>query len=107
MADTQLVVSDLAITPELIREEGAGKAYQSVAQSSAIAIQDAVDNLRNMNTISTTAIGVAMAQMLATESPEPWSSIIAEAQTASLAAVTNFQAIGTAATNILSGFPNS
>jgi hypothetical protein len=100
------MISDFAITPEIIREEGAGKAYQSVAQSSAIAIQDAADNLRNLNTITTTAIGVAMAQMLATKSPEPWKTIIAEAQGTSHKAVQNFQEIGSAAASILSGFPN-
>ena len=40
------------------------RAYQAVAQSSAIVIQDAADYLRNMETISTTAIGSALAKAL-------------------------------------------
>jgi hypothetical protein len=47
-----------------VKEDVAAKVYMSVAQSAALAIQDAVDNLRNVGTIATTAQGVAMAQML-------------------------------------------
>ena len=107
MASTELMASDAAITPQIIMEEGAGKAYQSVAQSSAIAVQDAVDNLRNINTITTTAIGVAMAQMLATQNPgPPWTSIITNAMQISTESIANFQSIGAAAAQVLKGFPN-
>ena len=47
------------------------KALQSVAQSVALAIQDATDNLRNVNTIGTTAIGAAMSQLLAAAGQPP------------------------------------
>jgi hypothetical protein len=46
-----------------------GKVYQSVAQSAAIAIQDAADALRNLTTIEATAAGVAMAEMLRQQAP--------------------------------------
>ena len=65
MPYTSLTTSDSSITPQIMQDEGTIKAFQSVAQSTALAVQDAVDNLRNVNTISSTAIGVAMAQMLA------------------------------------------
>lgn len=65
MSNTSMMSSDSSITLQIMKEEGAMKAYQSVAQSTALAIQDSVDNLRNINTISTTALGVAVAQMLA------------------------------------------
>ncbi len=41
-------------------------AVSSIAQSSAIAISDATDNLRNLNTLSTTAIGVALSRLIET-----------------------------------------
>lgn len=54
-------------------------AQQSIAQSSALAMADATDNLRNLNTLSTTAIGVALAQFIETGDPK-YSSMIEEAQ---------------------------
>ncbi|MCW3849314.1 RebB family R body protein [Sphingomonas sp. LB-2] len=84
----------------------AGKAYQSVAQSAAIAIQDAADYLRNVSTIATTAAGVAMAQYLANPAaPEQYAAAIAATQQMMAAAVANFEAIGATAENVLKGFP--
>ena len=105
MADSTMMRSDNSITPQLIKQEGAGKAYQSVAQSTALAIQDAVDNLRNINTVSTTAQGVAMAQMIATGLPQPWTDILAAAQAMSAAAVVNFSAISAASAAALNAYP--
>ena len=93
------------LSGEVIKLSGAGKAYQSVSQSSAIAVQDATDNLRNINTMATTAMGVAMAQMLATGEVEPYSGIIAAAQKIATDGTTNFTAVGTGAGALLSGFP--
>ncbi len=105
MPDANIMLSDTSITPQIIKQEGAGKAYQSVAQSTALAIQDAVDNLRNINTVSTTAQGVAMAQMLAQETTTPWSDILVQAQKMSTEAAANFLLIGQNATAILTAFP--
>lgn len=80
-----------------------GRAYQSIAQSIAISVQDAVDNLRNIETISTTATGVAMAQFLATKDPA-YAEVIAQAQTVMATAITNFQAVGKAAAQIVQEF---
>lgn len=105
MAD-ELAILDNAITPQIIYEEGAGKAYQSVAQSAALAIQDATDNLRNINTISATAIGVAMAQML--EAPAKagvYKDVITQIFLINTSAAENFKTIGTNVTAVLSGFP--
>lgn len=89
----------ITVEPQII-QEGAGKAYQSVAQSTAIAIQDATDNLRNLNTISTTTIGVAMAQFLATKDKDYLEAIKTAEDVAKNAAV-RFQEIGTSAAQIL------
>ena len=109
MADNNSVVqsggSSISISPQLVKEEGAGKAYQSVAQSMAIAIQDATDNLRNLNTISATAIGVSMAQYLET-GDEKYQTAIQLAQSIATGAAENFQNIGSNAATVLNGFPS-
>ncbi len=100
-----LILSDSSMTPQIIREEGAGKAYQSVAQSTALAIQDAADNLRNINSISATAIGVAMAQFLETKDPI-YAQAIDIATKMSVDAANTFRMIGTNAADVLNGYPS-
>lgn len=108
MADSPgLIVSDASIVPQLIQNEGAGKAYQSVAQSMAIAIQDATDGLRNINTIANTALGVALAQGIAMNDPSIYTSMISAISTLEANAASNFLTIGTNAGTILSQFPSS
>lgn len=93
------------LAPSTVRTSGAGKAYQSVAQTAAIAVQDATDNLRNLSTMSTTALGVAMSQLLSTGEP---SSLVAisVAQGLVKSATEDFRKIGTAAGEILAAFPS-
>jgi hypothetical protein len=94
------------MSPQVVLTSGAGKAYQSVAQSSAIAVQDATDMLRNMSTIATTASGVAIAQMLAMP-PNPGAALALEAAQAMMTSATvEYTAIGTAAAAILKEFPS-
>ncbi|HSI50486.1 MAG TPA: hypothetical protein VLA61_19645 [Ideonella sp.] len=92
------------MSPQVVMTSGAGKAYQSVAQSTAIAVQDAADALRNISTIATTAVGVAMAQLLATGDTK-YQTAISEAQKLMQNATTDFSNVGTAAANVLKGFP--
>lgn len=94
------------MAPDVVRTSGAGKAYQSVAQSTAIAVQDAADYLRNVSTMSTTAMGVAMAQLLATGDPQ-YAQAIDTANKMMTDATANFSAIGKAAGEILNKFPSS
>ena len=65
-------ITDSVAGADVNRLDGhrAGQVYQAIAQSMAIAIQDATDALRNINTIAATATAVAIAQMLGTEAPE-------------------------------------
>lgn len=93
------------LAPQVVLTGGAGKAYQMVAQSCAIAIQDATDNLRNMNTIASTAIGVAMAQYIST-GDDRYVAVLVEAQKLLTAANQNFSAVGEAAANVLKQFPS-
>jgi hypothetical protein len=93
------------MSPQVVLTSGAGKAYQSVAQSSAIAVQDATDALRNITTIMTTAVGVAMAQFLATGKPQ-YADVIEKAQDVMGNAAEDYGKIGAAAATVLKSFPS-
>ena len=94
------------MSPQVVLTSGAGKAYQSVAQSTAIAVQDATDMLRNMSTIATTASGVAIAQMLATPPNPDAAQALTAAQALLTGAAADFTTIGSAAAAILKEFPS-
>lgn len=94
------------MTQSVIKTSGAGKAYQSVAQSMAIAVQDAADYMRNVGTITNTAIGVAFAEMLATQKTDPYVTIIEDATKAMTEATSNFLTIGQNAGSVLENFPS-
>ena len=89
----------------VIKHTGAGKAYQSVSQSSAIAVQDATDSLRNVSTMGITAMGVAMAQMLATGEVDKYGPIIEKANDMIKNSADNFKTIGENASSLLKEFP--
>jgi hypothetical protein len=88
-----------------IRLAAAGKAYISVAQSSAIAIQDATDYLRSMSTISSTAAGIGIAMIIAGN--PTGATVIQQAQQLGTGAVTQFSSICTAAITVATDFPSS
>lgn len=90
----------------VVLTSGAGKAYQSVAQSTALAVQDATDALRNVSTMATTAAGVALAQILATGDAPRYQPTLDSAQALMTAAIADFSSIGTAAGTILKSFPS-
>lgn len=102
--DTINQVQLATMSPQVVLTSGAGKAYQSVAQSAAIAVQDAADALRNISTIATTAAGVAMAQYLATKE-KFYADALAESQKMVSGATQDFSNIGMAAATILKSFP--
>lgn len=91
------------LNPEVVTTSGNGKAYQSVAQSAAIAVQDATDALRNISTIATTAAGVAIAQALA-ENPNP--TALQEISEMMTTAISDYSAIAKAAVGMLNSFPS-
>lgn len=91
--------------PEVVWGQGAGVAHQAVAQSAALAVQDATDYLRSVSMISSTTIAVAAAKMVETEGSSPWCEIIAEAQRAVDRAVESFGAVGHTAGEVLRRFP--
>lgn len=99
--DTQRAVN----SPKVVWENSAGKAFQFVAQATAMAVQDATDNLRNISTISTTAIGVAMAQLMSSGDEKTWGTVIAAAQNLVQASANDLLVIGQNATQVLQSFP--
>jgi len=98
-------VRQASLTGEVISRSGAGKAYQSVAQSSAIAIQDATDQLRNFGTIGATAAGVAIAQMLATGNVKKYSPVLEEINKMLVNSATNYEKVGGYASKLVSKYP--
>lgn len=94
------------MTAAEIQLAGAGRAYQSVAQSTAIAIQDGTDYLRNVSTIAVTAIGVAMAQMAATNGGQGQKLLDAATKLVSTA-TTQFGTIASTATTVATGYPGA
>ncbi|MFM9959180.1 MAG: hypothetical protein ACKVZJ_14040 [Phycisphaerales bacterium] len=93
------------LDPAVIRASGAGKAYQSVAQSCAITVQDGSDYLRAILTISATAIGMGTA-LVAADDPRG-QPLIEAGQKIATQAVTLFSTIGQTAGTVLTGFPSS
>jgi len=94
-----------AMSAQVVLTSGAGKAYQSVAQSAAIAVQDATDALRNISTITTTAAGVIIAQMLVNPA-SPSAKVLPMLQQVMTDATADYAAIGAAATAIVNEFPS-
>lgn len=93
------------LSQAVIRASGAGKAYQSVAQSSAIAIGDGASYLRNIEAISVAATATAMAKFLETENPE-YLALVPIAMGIVPTATASFAGIGAAATAVLEAFPS-
>ncbi len=97
----QQAVTDASV----IHKQGAGMAYQAIAQSAAFAVQDATDYLRNVSLLGSTTIAAAAAKMVEAECGEPWGEIIAEAQRTVDRAVATFGTVGATVKEVLGGFP--
>jgi hypothetical protein len=93
------------LSPSVVRASGAGKAYQSVAQSTAITVQDASDYLRNVMTISSVAYGVAMA-LTAAGNPQA-TPLLDNANKIVTNAAAQFKTVGLNAAAVLKAFPSS
>ncbi|AWB67498.1 hypothetical protein C2869_14085 [Saccharobesus litoralis] len=81
-------------------DSAVNSAQQSIAQSTALALADATDNLRNLNTLSTTAIGVALSQFIETGDTK-FCDVIQEAQMVVTRGAENFSVVGEKATSVL------
>lgn len=105
LLDTMTQVRAAVNYPEIAVETGSGKAFNFVAQAAAMAIQDATDNLRNLSTVSTTAIGVAMTQLVSSGDLHTWGPIVTLAQGLVSSSAQDFTNIGTQAAEMLRNFP--
>ena len=94
------------LTKGPIQASGQGKAYQSVAQSTAIASPATTDALRNVTTVASTAAGVALAQILATGNAKQYQPALDTAKAMVTTAIEDFAAVGEAAGKVLSSFPS-
>ena len=93
------------MSPQVVLTGGAGKAYQAVAASAALAIQDAVDALRHTTTIATTASGIALAQFLAS-GDDRYLEALSATQTMVTSAIEDFARVGAAAAVVVKEFPS-
>ncbi|MUK39197.1 hypothetical protein GNP82_16720 [Aliivibrio fischeri] len=75
-------------------ESAKNNATQSIAHSSAMALSDATDNLRNLSSIGTTAIGVALSQFIETGDSKYLDGIDKAGEVVTQA-INNFSEIGT------------
>jgi hypothetical protein len=81
--------------------------YAMVAQACAMAVQDAVAYLRNIETVSSAVIAVAQERLLADPGAENPLRTIATAQETVAAAVKTLEAVSAAAAKILTEFPRT
>lgn len=102
--DAILQTEKATLTAQITRTSGAGKAYQAAAEASALAVQDATDMLRNISTVATTAIGVALSQLLAGDPAGKETLVLA--QQAIGQAATDYATICAAAAETLKQFPS-
>jgi hypothetical protein len=82
-------------------EYAVAKAVQSVAQTTAIAVQDAADLMRNVGTAETVAIGAATAKWIAQPSQVGYREIINKSLETIKATAAAFKDIGDAAVYVL------
>jgi len=90
--------------PQTVLAEARGKAYQAIAQSAAIAVQDAADALRGVTSLATAATGAALSQYLATGDPR-FLEVLPQAREMVDGAIEDFSAVGTAAARLMTEFP--
>lgn len=107
------LINQSNLDPQVVKREGAGKAYQAVSQSMALAVQDATEYQRNLMALAQAAIGVSAEGMVKAAAEENASKIalyqqvIQNVQTDIVAkAIENFGKIGTKAGDILNDFPS-
>ncbi len=84
-------------------DQSKARVVQSIGQTTAIAIQDAAEMLRNTNTVEVTAIGAATAKWIATKDPV-YREIIQNSMKVMQDAAALYLTIGTNAHEVLAQF---
>lgn len=93
------------MSPQVAVASGAGKAYQMVAQSCALALQDATDSLRNVNMLADATAAAALSQLMST-GDERYQLILDATVAMRSQAVEIYSKAAAAATTALKNFPS-
>ena len=104
------VVGPGQVLPEgtsVAQQVGRGMAYDLVAQSTAIAIQDAADHMRNVAMITQAALAAVTTKMMERpdEASSKWGSVVKELQGIAEAGVSHFQKVGEQASKVAQEYP--
>ncbi len=101
-------INSQVINPQVVKTQGAGKAYQSVANSMAITVQDATDYLRANLMVSGAVSAVCLEKMAEdpTKNVPLYTSVLEKAQANVGTATKNFTKVGLAAAKVLKNFPS-
>jgi len=97
--------NEIVSSIDMITAQGAGKAFQGVAHSSTLSIQDGADYLRNISTIATAGIGVAAEKLVTTLDPQ-YADIINKLQESVKEAAEITKTIGMNAGAVVTNFPS-
>lgn len=103
MSDLPALSKEMTL-PAATVNQATGLAIQSVGNSTAVAITDGSTYLRNVTTMASAAIGVALAQLVATKDAK-YAEVIQHAQKAVTTAAKNFQEIGDASAAVMKAYP--
>ncbi len=109
MSDELAQVNAQVLDPKVVKTMGAGKAYQSVATSMAITVQDATDYLRTVSVVCQSAIAVFTAKFVESEGELPldYPEKIEQLTQTMEQSIKVFTKMGTAAGEVLKNFPSS
>lgn len=109
MSDKLAQINAQVLDPKVVKTMGAGKAYQSVATSMAITVQDATDYLRTVSVVCQSAIAVFTEQFVASEGemPSKYPEKIEQVTKTMEKSVEVFTQMGKAAGEVLKNFPSS
>lgn len=100
---TTQAVRSATLSKSVYQAAGAGRAYQSIAQSVAITVQDGTDYLRNALTVCGVGYGMAIA-MAAAGDESGAKKLIQVCNLVAEGATTNYKAVGLAASKVLDAF---
>ena len=107
MSDDLSQISAQVLDPQVVKTMGAGKAYQSVATSMAITVQDATDYLRTVSIACQSAIAAFTVQFVESGGSDPlYAQNIEQMATTMEKSIQVFTDMGKAAAEVLNNFPS-
>lgn len=107
MSNELAPINAQVLDPKVVKTMGAGKAYQSVATSMAITVQDATDYLRTVSVACQSAIAVFTAKFVESGGTDPlYAQNIEQMANTMEKSIEVFNKMGTAAGEVLNNFPS-